>query len=348
MTSTVASTCSAAGTYPVTLSGGSASNYTIEDNNGTLAIDPALLTVKTNDTTINDDSPLPQFTSTITGFTSCDNSSDIVSGPVYSVSPKFAKEQPGIDYTVTPSGLVLKVPGNYTITYLSGNMYDNEEQGSQVTTKLNCVQALTNDPSGFPYVAQFSYTNPNFNTVFVQYGMNNMITTSGSGQFSGQPPVAFPPGTGTFNVYFNGATITWSLTTYSHERDNATSTASASSTSKKCSVNINAQVGGSGVVGSSVMTADGSTSTDTTVVNPVASAYPNPTTGLINIVVGSKAVSPSDVLVYNSSGILVAAKVTGSGTVGRFVLDLSGQVPGVYFVKVKMDVDVKMFRVIKL
>ncbi len=126
---TAATASSPAGSYAIALTGGSSTNYTIADNNGALTITAAALTVKADDRVINDDDALPALTSTITGYKNGDNSSIISTGPVYTVNPVYKKEAPGI-YTITPSALVLKVPNNYVINYLPGNLYVNEEEGA--------------------------------------------------------------------------------------------------------------------------------------------------------------------------------------------------------------------------
>ena len=76
-----ASVSSNVGVYPITLSGGSAGNYTFIYKNGNLTITPAKLIVKADDKTISLFCPLPELTSTITGFKNGDEST-IISGKV--------------------------------------------------------------------------------------------------------------------------------------------------------------------------------------------------------------------------------------------------------------------------
>ena len=186
---TSATVFSPVGLYPITLSGGTATNYQFVFNPGTLTINQASLNVKADDKVINDDDNLPVFTSTITGFRNGE-ANTITCGPSYSVSPLYRKDHPGV-YTITPYGLKLTYQNNYNIMYLPGTLYVNDDNGKNVNPKLDCVELLTNDPSGFKYAAHFSYQNPNATVVYVPLGTNNKITTTGN--YSGQLPTIFNP-----------------------------------------------------------------------------------------------------------------------------------------------------------
>ncbi len=189
------------GSYPITVNGGLAANYTIQDINGNLIVTPAALTVKADDKWIDEDDNLPGFTSTITGFKNGE-SNTITCQPSYTVTPVYKKNHPGV-YTITPYGLQLKYANNYLISYLTGNLYVNAINCRNVIPQLVCVQTLTGDPSGYNYAAHFSYNNPNSTIVYVPYGSNNKITVSGG--YVGLLPFIFLPGTGQFTIYFNGS-----------------------------------------------------------------------------------------------------------------------------------------------
>ena len=89
-------------------------------NSGSLTITPASLSVKADDKTISLFCPLPTFTSTITGFKNND-SNTIISGPYYKISPNFCSWIPGV-FTITPYGLQLASPNNYSIAYVPGTL----------------------------------------------------------------------------------------------------------------------------------------------------------------------------------------------------------------------------------
>ena len=338
---TTALTSSPAGTYPITLTGGAALNYLITDVNGVLTVGAAPLTVIANDQVIDDDSPLPPFTSTITGFKNGDVVSTAVSsGPAYTVSPVYYKEKPGI-YTVTPSALVLKKPNNYSITYLPGKLYVNEEEGTNCSLVLTCVKVLTNDPSGFAYQASFTYNNPNPTSVYVPIGSKNSLTTSG--RYSGQPPQLFPSGSGSFNIYFDGSPLTWSLIAYS---GNYKTTVTASSSSKKCSTTKTTQEPGVAIGGGSTEeTATASPVPQT--IDPVASVYPNPSKGLVTIHIKDGSLSPDNIELSDAYGKMYVtnAKILSPQSLQ---VDLSRLSSGMYFIRVKVGNAYQVFRVVKM
>jgi hypothetical protein len=63
---------------------------------------------------------LPELTSTITGFKNGDEST-IISGPKYKISPNFFSWFPAV-FSITPYGLNLLNPSNYSINYQPGTL----------------------------------------------------------------------------------------------------------------------------------------------------------------------------------------------------------------------------------
>ncbi len=111
---TTATQASNVGTYAITGSGGTATNYVFAYVNGTLTVTPAVLTVTANDTFRLFGQANPAFTSTITGFRNGDTAS-VVKSLVYSTTAAKTSK-PGI-YTVIPSGAVAT---NYVFAYVDG------------------------------------------------------------------------------------------------------------------------------------------------------------------------------------------------------------------------------------
>lgn len=95
-----ASVNSNVGVYPISLAGGSADNYTFVYKKGNLTITPAKLVVKADNKIISLFCPLPQLTSTITGFKNGDETT-IISGPNYKISPRFCSWFPSV-YRIIP------------------------------------------------------------------------------------------------------------------------------------------------------------------------------------------------------------------------------------------------------
>jgi hypothetical protein len=153
------------GSYAIIPSGAVSLNYSFVYVNGSLSITPAALTVKADDKVIFKGDQLPAFTSSYTGFRNNDQQT-IVTVPTYTLNPTYLGNA-GV-YTIKPSGLVLAKPANYTISYVDGYLYVNPKGNgaSKVRPKLDCIEEVTNHPSGFRFIAHFSYYNPN-STLYV-------------------------------------------------------------------------------------------------------------------------------------------------------------------------------------
>jgi len=308
-------------------------NFDITYGLGHMNILPAPLTVKADDKVILDDSLLPVFTSSITGFKNGD-STTIQSWPVYSVSPVYHIEQPGI-YTIIPSGLVLKNPFNYTISYATGNLYVNPDNGSNIVPKLDCVEKLTNDPSGFPYRAHFSYQNKNVTAIFIPIGPNNIFQASG--KYSGQQPQLFVPGGGQFVVYFDGLKLIWTVTTFQSGHNSSVSS-SASSTSSKCSGASNNSITGIAIDGTV-------TEEESTAAKP--SVYPNPVTDKLIINIPDhdlSAIKEVEAIDMYGKNYRVVTKIL---SLNSMQINLSGVSSGIYIIRIKLENEFRIFRIMK-
>jgi hypothetical protein len=135
--------------------------------NGKLTVTPAPLTVKADDKIVFQKDKLPTLTSTYTGFKNNDNPSNTFSaGPFYTVTPLYSGAAG--TYTITPYGIVqIRVPNNYTVSYLNGTLYVNPKGSGAKNVKpsLDCVDTVVNNANGFTYVAHFSWYNPNATVV---------------------------------------------------------------------------------------------------------------------------------------------------------------------------------------
>jgi hypothetical protein len=249
-------------------------------------------------------------------------------------------------YPITPYGLQLTYQNNYTITYQRGTLYLNDNNGKNVVPKLDCVEPLTNDPSGLPYAAHFSYSNPNATPVFVPLGTNNNITASG--RFSGQLPTVFLVGSGQFKIYFDGSKMTWTLITYNGNHKSS-SAAVASSTSSKCSSgSITNETGvQSGIATAETVEDSVAKPTAEPVAEPASSLYPNPTKGPVTIYIKGGIISSNNVQVSDSYGKIykLNARLINKQSLQ---IDLSRLSSGMYFIRVKVDNDFKTFRVLKM
>jgi filamentous hemagglutinin family protein len=113
---TVANTGSAVGSYAITASGGTATNYDFAYAPGTLTITRALLTVTANDATREYGLANPTFTGSIAGFRNGDNAT-VVSGLTYGTVATIASNAG--TYAITGAGASAT---NYDFAYVPGTL----------------------------------------------------------------------------------------------------------------------------------------------------------------------------------------------------------------------------------
>ncbi|HEX4851417.1 MAG TPA: T9SS type A sorting domain-containing protein, partial [Puia sp.] len=250
-------------------------------------------------------------------------------------------------YTIVPSALVLTIPSNYIITYQPGTMYVNPSGSSSKNVKpsLICVQQLTNSPTGFAFVAHFSYNNPNSTPVFVPIGVNNIITAQGN--YSGVQPQLFNVGTGYFDIYFDGQKLVWTLTTRNSGQNTATSS-NASSTSSRCPKNYVSPTATGGIT---AMASDGitqETAQESLQIAPFT-AYPNPTHDRLNIYIGNAGtVMQRDIQVYSIAGKQVGLQPSVNSSTNIITLDVSGLSAGAYLVLIRLKDGIKVVKFVKM
>jgi trimeric autotransporter adhesin len=135
---TTATTGSVAGVYPIILTGGSASNYTLTLVEGTMTIDKAVLTVTAANKDREYGSSNPDLTLNYSGFVNGDNESALSLKPSLATSANIVS---GVGtYSIIPSGAA---SDNYSISYVNGTL--------TVTKKMLTVTAenktrLVNQP----------------------------------------------------------------------------------------------------------------------------------------------------------------------------------------------------------
>jgi hypothetical protein len=115
--STTADINSPVGSYPITPSGQSAPNYTVQYASGTLSVTPAPLSVAANNATRSYGMPNPQFTVTFSGFVNGENGS-VLGGTLTLTTTAQANSMPG-DYPIVPGGVS---SANYSIAFVNGTL----------------------------------------------------------------------------------------------------------------------------------------------------------------------------------------------------------------------------------
>ena len=104
-------------TYPITCSGGAATNYTFTYVNGALTITQATLTVTAENKTKVYGAALPTLTVTYAGFVAGDSAASL--GGTLSVTTTATATSPVGTYAITASGYT---SSNYTINYVPGTL----------------------------------------------------------------------------------------------------------------------------------------------------------------------------------------------------------------------------------
>ncbi len=332
------------GTYTIipTLSLKVPSNYTVNKVNGILVINRATLVVKARDTGIFKGDNPPVLTSSFDSYTGFVNGDQ---GRIVSISNAVIgynrQTSPAGTYPIRPSALVLqnRADTNYIITYLDGILYVNPKGPGtrKVKPALECIEVVSNHPSGLGFVAHFSYENLNSTPIFVPRGPDNQLVIDPGGVYSGLQPVVFYPGKDTFDIYFNGIKLKWILATYENNQKSS-SASEASSTSSKCP---NSFV--SNNLGQSSLQATG----EEVVLPARFGIYPNPIRGRVTISYPGMKFSNNSVLgVYDVLGRKQAVQLS-QASVNNIVLDLSNLKKGVYIVWIRKSNGAIPVRIVK-
>jgi hypothetical protein len=208
-----------------------------------------------------------------------------------------------------------------------------------VKPKLECVDTISNHPSGFNYVAHFSYNNPNRTPVFIFRGPDNSLVAEGN--YFGLQPQLFMPGTHYFDIYFDGAKMTWVLITYNGNQKSST-TSQASSTSSKCPAGFTTNA-------TLIMTRQAVADEPENVVVPALpdGIYPNPGSGQVMLNTGDLKADIQNIFIYDISGRRYQARKITRTAENNFSMDLSNLRTGMYIVTVRSGAGNKVFKFVK-
>ncbi|MDX5428129.1 MAG: T9SS type A sorting domain-containing protein, partial [Bacteroidota bacterium] len=324
----------------------SPSDYIAFYVNGTLTMQPATLTVTAQDTFIYEGDPAPtSYHADITGFIGSD-ASTVVSGPSFALSPVYNGNS-GV-YAIVPSNLILNPSGNYSIQYINGNLYVNPAGKNlrDIRPSLDCVDTLVNHPSGFAYVAHFSYENRNQDPYYIPIGPDNNLSSAG-GSYSGIQPELFLPGTHQFDIYFDGVQLTWTVVTTNGNKK-ASRASDASSTSNKCNTGPgnsgnNARSGIAGGLPSEGL--DGMEPAEVKEILASFQIYPNPTRGTLTVETGLEDPGSLSLWMTDLIGRRIGIRPTMTGS--RIEMDLSDLPPGVYLMSVQFRQSIQLFKITK-
>jgi hypothetical protein len=304
-------------------------NFDISYGLGTLTIDPAEVNVTPVDPIlcINEGDPLPDFTFDYEGWKTGDTGNE-----GYTV----LRETDGAEYdplSDESSGTYIVTPvpynTNYTFKIEPGILYVNPYGPGTRTIKpvLNCVQEIDD----YYFIANFEYKNENEVAVYIPVSEDNLLT--GNNIFwddSDKQPTLFLPGGGTFQIYFDGQDLSWTVN--SRDQDQKVSNAAnANSSSTKCK-NIQKSASVSGEFA-------GELDPDYLV------AYPNPVAGKVHITM-KDIEHYKMILFYDFAGRLHPITSITKHT-DNLEIDMAQLSAGYYFIKIIMDDTARIIPVIK-
>lgn len=314
------------------LTGTSATNYVLSSPSATTTanISPAPLTITADLKYINQGSLLPQFTSTLVGLISGEQ----ITGILYSAS-SVNTSIAGV-YDNVPSLAASAYP-NYTKTFNKGKLYINPygSDAKKIKIKMDCVEQVASNPSGFKYVAHFSYDNKNNSAYYVPIGADNQILAAGS--YGGSQPEVFLKDENNFTIPFDGKTLSWTLTTNDKTKKTQEAT-EAKSSSNKCN-NANYRI---------ITSTENETAEVEVAAIGKSQIYPNPVHNNLTLTSASIIASEKDVTISDVSGRIMQLKGLKRVSANVIEINVSALQDGVYFLRVQTKAGLQIFRFVKL
>jgi hypothetical protein len=308
------------GLYDIFITDDLTDNYKFSDTKlGTLDIGKATLivTISPEELIVNQ-GDTPALTTT---FNSGDAYGEGVNDVFGAVVPyEFVDEFGDIFYDTSVPGVFtvsIEDPTNYVMAYTSdATLFVNpfNDDIKKVRTYADCVSY--NGPND--YTVTYRYENDNDVAVFAALGADNNLSGPAAATASGTLPTIFMPGSGTFEINFNGDQLVWSLTTYEGTHKSSVSSASTSG-SGEC----DAKLDGSYTLG------------------------PNPVTSILNIT--QNIVENSEVRIYNMYGSEMdyGSIISFNGTFETKEVNMSGFGNALYIVRIVSDTNVRTYNIIK-
>jgi hypothetical protein len=277
---------------------------------------------------INEKDPLPDFQPVYDG---------LIPGDILTVDYSVLRDSDLAPYNETANGTagsytVTPVPAavsNYTFlaesSILQVNPYGPGVRA--VKPSLNCIEELS---PGY-YVAHFAYSNDNGADIFIPHGPDNLLEGSGiDWAASDDWPELFLTTGGTFDVYFDGTEITWTVTSRT-DKKTVRQAAGANASSTKCPTNIKS--------------ASVSTGVEDLLGPQVLEAYPNPVSDLIYLRLdGIEGYQMIHLYDLSGKSYPVSPSVSRSDLLE---IDMSSLPAGPYFIRVVMEDTATVVPVVK-
>ena len=218
------------GVYEIFINDDVTDNYSIlRVGSGILTIEKATLSVEIspNELIVNQGDMPVLYTRFVSGSVYGEELGDVFG----SVVPyKFEDEYGDTFYDTSVPG-VFKVrisdPANYVIAYVhEATLLVNPDNDSMKKIRVYADCVKYNNESD-DYTVTYRYENDNDDIVFVAAGPDNKLKGN---VLAGELPTSFIPGSGTFEIRFDGKRLTWSLTTYGSTNKSSVSSLNQSGT----------------------------------------------------------------------------------------------------------------------
>ena len=292
-------------------------NYVFEYSDGfnSLEVTRAVLFAQIDDLFINQ-GDVPQFTATFDGFVAGEDETTVYPEGI----PFYFVDEFGVEASNTDVGaFTIRIRDdrkNYTIvTNEDATLYINPFDGTmrKVRTYSDCVSY---DENTGLYTVTFRYENDNSDPVFVPVGPDNFLSGDGYIGNNSDLPTVFMPGSGVFDIEFNGGQLIWSLTTYDGTQKSGVSSATTDG-SGECEAKL-----------------DG-----------VYRVYPNPVS--TDLTVEQTVPEQSEVYIVNMYGIVVSDVYRFDGFNDLITIDMSGYATGLYIVRIVSSDDVRTINILK-
>jgi hypothetical protein len=312
------------GVYEIFITDDLEDNYKFSPDTGlgTLTIVKATLGVSiTPAESIINQGDTPSFSATFSGYQNGDAETDVFPAGI----PYYFVNDYGDYYnTDVPGAFTVRItdPTNYTMDYnnettLFINPFNDNIR--KVRTYSDCV--VYNGPND--YTVTYRYENDNNDPVFVALGQDNNLTGPGFIGNMNELPTIFMPGSGTFEIDFNGQQLVWSLTSYEGTHKSSVSSASTSG-SGECDAKL-----------------DGA-----------YTLYPNPVTSLYDfkLTITQNVAEVSTVYILDMYGRILKTDTGFNGSNDTVIIDMSdgNRYPGgMYIVRIVSQDQVRTYNIIK-
>ncbi len=337
-------------------------NYTIVFTEAVFTITQAELTVWaiSPDYPIYAGDPLPVFDlATDFGFSGfIDRFNDDASTVEFILDPALSPTNPEYFGSAGEYEIIFNyTTSNYSITQIQpvdepGLVYVNPFDDQHVHPRLDCIEenpyydpsiSDSNDPNAYQYIAHMYYDNPYTTTVFIPIGERNEInpSTTASYYVPNQPEYFYPGlDQGLFEVYFDGNKLIWTLWTGTAAKTAAISS-DASEGSARCK-----QVGSGARMASASSSIEIENELTAFDINQIK-GYPNPASDIYFVNLSRDLIDNVNVSMVDIQGKMHDVRMTRNASFNRLEIDLVNLKTGLYLLKLDIDHNQKILKVIK-